>query len=99
MDDSVHQKGCDNVCTRGTPPQDMRGSASPQGEARRACAAKRERSEARGGTLLTRVRVILKLRGGGWAGRMLPNQTFQPAQPTASPQQPLQIQIPIFPVS
>ncbi len=45
----------------------MRGSASPQGEARRACAAKPERSKGRGGTLPTRVRVILNY-GWGWAG-------------------------------
>jgi hypothetical protein len=69
MDDSLHQMGCDNQCTQETRPQDMRGSASRNGEARRACAAKHERSECRGGTLLTRVRVILGLRGGGgWVG-------------------------------
>ncbi len=36
----------------------MRGSASPQGEARRKCAAKPKRSKGRGGTLPTRVRVM-----------------------------------------
>ncbi len=47
----------------------MRGSASRNGEARRKCAAKAKRSEGRGGTLLTRVRVILRLRVGV-GGRM-----------------------------
>jgi hypothetical protein len=45
------------------------GSASPKGEARRACAGKAGRSPCRAGTLLTRVRVILGLRVGvaGWS--------------------------------
>ena len=46
----------------------MRGSASPKGEARRERAAKAERSEGRGGTLPTRVRVMPNY-GWGWAGR------------------------------
>jgi len=68
MNDSLHQKGCDNVYTQETLPEDKRGSASPKGEARRKCAAKPERSKGRGGTLLTRVRVIQGLRAGagGW---------------------------------
>ena len=54
----------------------MRGSASPQGEARRESAAKAERSECRGGTLLTRVRVILGLRGA--SGRVDENKLPTP---------------------
>ena len=65
MNDSLRKKGSDNQCTQETRPEDKRGSASPRGEARRECAAKAERSEVRVGTLLTRVRVILGLCGGG----------------------------------
>ncbi len=46
----------------------MRGSASRNGEARRERAAKAERSKGRGGTLPTRVRVMLNhaVGVGGW---------------------------------
>jgi hypothetical protein len=45
----------------------VHGSASPKGEARRECVAKAARSHRRGGTLLTRARVMLSY-GWGWAG-------------------------------
>ena len=48
-----------------TTSQDMRGSASPQGEARRKCAAKPERSEGRGGRSTGEGR---RSCGGGGAG-------------------------------
>ena len=50
MNDSVRKKGCDNQCTQETRPQDMRGSASPQGEARRKAPPRQsEASAAEGG--------------------------------------------------
>jgi len=58
MNDSVHHKGSDTVCTQYARSQDMRGSASRNGEARRKRAAKRERSKARGG----------RTTRWGWAG-------------------------------
>ena len=51
--------------------------ASPKGEARREYAAKRERSDTRGGTLLTRVRVILRLRVG--VGGAVLQEPYQPS--------------------
>ncbi len=85
MNDSLRKKGCDNQCTQETRPEDKRGSASPQGEARRECAAKAERSECRGGTLLTRVRVILGLRGGGgWVEITKPKHAISPSPPPQS---------------
>ncbi|MGB5314119.1 MAG: hypothetical protein WBN38_18745, partial [Polyangiales bacterium] len=51
---AVRKKGCDGVCTQ-VKPQDMRGSASPKGEARREAPPRQsEASAAEGG-----------LRGGG----------------------------------
>ncbi len=65
MNDSLHQKGCDNVYTQETLPEDKRGSASPQGEARRECAAKAERSKCRGGDAAHSRESDTGLRGGG----------------------------------
>ena len=62
--------------------QSLRGSASRNGEARRKCAAKPKRSAGCGGTLLTRVRVIQRLRGGGgWVDVVKPNQLTSPSPP------------------
>ena len=50
-------------------PQNMRGSASPKGEARRECAAKAKRSDCRG----------REDYGWGWAGGVIkPNQATNP---------------------
>ena len=62
--------------------QSVRGSPSRNGEARRKCAAKPKRSAGCGGTLLTRVRVIQRLRGGGgWVDVVKPNQLTSPSPP------------------
>jgi len=70
MDDSLHQKGCDNQCTEETRLQDKRGSASRNGEARRKCAGK-PRAKRRGAQGGLRVGV------GGWT-LTKPNQVPNP---------------------
>ncbi len=72
MDDSLRQKGCDGVCTQKSQFTRHARQREPERRSPARSAAKAERSECRGGTLFTRVRVILRLGGGG--GRVDVNQ-------------------------
>ena len=66
MSDSLRKKGCDSMCTHNAPAPRHARQREPEGRSP-ARMRRQAPSEAtgRGGTLFTRVRVILRLRGGG----------------------------------
>ena len=75
MNDSLHQKGCDSIHAGPLGPKTC-AEREPERRSPARSAAKAERSECRGGTLLTRVRVILGLRGA--SGRVDENKLPTP---------------------